>query len=198
MAKRLVTVGATLATALLLTGCDPTLLATITDSPPSSEQTSARDDVTATVLRVVDGDTITVEPTGELPPTNESGTEHTVRILGIDTPERNSHSSDPAECGAEDATEYLTQLLDTAQDDVTLVYDSRADRIDRFGRTLAYVDLADGTDVGAELVNAGLASPWYPTGEPEPDRVPQYEATAQVAAEEQRGSWMTCDMLGRQ
>lgn len=145
----------------------------------------------------IDGDTITVDPNDTLPAANPVVTEHSVRILGIETPELNTRSADPAECGAEEATEFLTQLLNTNPNDLSLVFDARADRVDRHGRTLAYVDLADGTDVGADLVQAGHAIPWYPNGEPEPARVPDYEQAANTAADNGRGSWGHCDQIGR-
>ncbi|WP_157109141.1 thermonuclease family protein [Cryobacterium arcticum] len=42
--------------------------------------------LTATLIRVVDGDTITVVPSELLPAIDDAGTEHAVRLLGIDTP----------------------------------------------------------------------------------------------------------------
>jgi len=70
---------------------------------------------TATVTRVIDGDTIELH-NGEV-----------VRLLGVDTPER-------GENGYEEATAYTTQLLNRQ---VVLTYDK--DRRGYYGRLLAYI-----------------------------------------------------------
>jgi micrococcal nuclease len=62
----------------------------------------AQETINATVTRVVDGDTVEVQPT--------SGPPTTVRLLGIDTPESVAPGT-PVECGSEDAAAYLTDLV---------------------------------------------------------------------------------------
>jgi len=76
------------------------------------------------------------------------------RLIGIDTPESVAPGT-PVECGAKAATRYLAELVDGAQ--VSLTADPTQDRVDRYGRTLAYVDTAQ-TDVGLEMIRAGLAT----------------------------------------
>jgi micrococcal nuclease len=90
-----------------------------------------------TVTSVTDGDTIEVAgPDGGL----------TVRLIGINTPESN-------ECWADEATAALSALV--AGQPVTLVRDSSD--TDQYGRSLRYVETAEGVDVGAALVESGHA-----------------------------------------
>lgn len=97
------------------------------------------------VMRVVDGDTFWVD----------DGTNKglKIRLIGVDAPEtRKTARKDVGYYGAE-AKIYLTSLLENAE--VRLEYD--VDKTDRYGRTLAYVYLRDGTFVNAELVKRGYA-----------------------------------------
>ncbi|WJY89136.1 thermonuclease family protein [Corynebacterium confusum] len=91
-----------------------------------------------TVNRVIDGDTIDVRT---------ADGDKRVRLLNIDTPElaRGGH---PADCLAEDARDFLADLL-PAGTAVRLEYD--VERQDKYGRELAGVFLDD------ELVNARIA-----------------------------------------
>ncbi len=152
---------------------------------------------TTTVIRVVDGDTIAVTPTVDFPATNTSGNEHTIRLLGIDTPERNKTSGEDPECGAEEATAYLEGIV-PAGTMVTVSFDSRADRTDRYGRSLAYVTTADsGLDLAHEMIRAGFAGAWYPSGEPEPERFAAYADTQTQAAVAGAGAHASCEFIGR-
>jgi micrococcal nuclease len=92
----------------------------------------------ATVVRIVDGDTLEVAD-GER-----------VRLIGIDTAELKS-----AECYADEARRHLEQLLPPGTA-VRLAYD--AERHDRYGRTLAYVyRLEDGLHANLALARDGFA-----------------------------------------
>jgi micrococcal nuclease len=79
----------------------------------------------ATVTRVVDGDTIHVLLEGR---------DTTVRLIGIDTPEKDGPYTHE-ECFGREASAYTERSLDGAE--VGLEFD--VDRQDRYGRTLAYV-----------------------------------------------------------
>ena len=138
----------------------------------------------AEVVRVIDGDTIAVAPIpGTLAPTNDAGDEHHVRLLGIDTPEMNYRADDGPECGAQEATDHLEEILPQGQT-VLLKWDAYADHADQYGRSLAYVrtdDTATG-DVGGALIAGGYAVPYVPRGEPRPEMSDLYEAIAAAAA----------------
>ncbi len=99
-----------------------------------------RPPATATVQRVIDGDTV------------ELNDGRRVRYLGIDTPET-AKKGRPAEFLAEAAKDANARLV--LQQPVRLEYDE--ERYDHYGRTLAYVFREDGRMVNAELVRAGLA-----------------------------------------
>lgn len=99
----------------------------------------------ATVVRVVDGDTILVRLAG-------GGVER-VRYIGIDTPESVKPGT-PVQCFAKAAAAANRRLV--AGRRVRLERDVEAR--DRYGRLLAYVRrLPDGLFVNAELVRRGYA-----------------------------------------
>jgi micrococcal nuclease len=98
------------------------------------------------VKKVVDGDTFWID--------DGSPKGLKVRLIGVDAPEsRNSGTKETAYFGRE-ASDYLSSLI--AEKKVRLEYD--AGHFDRYGRTLAYVYLEDGTFVNADLVKNGYAT----------------------------------------
>ena len=99
----------------------------------------------ATVVRVIDGDTVSVEIDGQ---------EETVRFIGIDTPETR-HPSKGVECYGREASARTAELLDSQT--VYLEEDQSQDSRDRYGRILRYVWLQDGTNVNYQLVAEGYA-----------------------------------------
>ncbi|RZT87112.1 micrococcal nuclease [Pseudonocardia sediminis] len=101
--------------------------------------------VSATVGRVVDGDTIDAVVDGET---------QRVRLLNIDTPETKDPDSD-VECLGPEASAYLEELLPPGTP-IKLGYDE--ERVDGYGRVLAGVFLLDGRLVNAEMARAGLAT----------------------------------------
>lgn len=101
---------------------------------------------TARVVRVVDGDTVHVQPT--------HGAEITVRLLGIDTPETVKPGFTVG-CGGPAASAHAHTVLDGAT--VTVTTDPTQDTTDSYGRTLAYLTLPDGTDYSITTVQAGYA-----------------------------------------
>ena len=90
------------------------------------------------VERVVDGDTIIVTGVGR------------VRLIGVDTPE-SVDPRRPVEFFGKEASAFTRRLVDGKR--VLLGYDW--ERTDRYGRTLAYVYLPDGTFVNAEIIRRG-------------------------------------------
>lgn len=103
---------------------------------------STDDTTTATVVKVVDGDTIDVSYDGE---------PHRVRLLNIDTPE----SVDPdqaVECLGPEATEFLRDRLPVGAT-VELAHDE--ERYDGYGRELAGVFVGDDL-INTEIARAGL------------------------------------------
>jgi micrococcal nuclease len=75
-----------------------------------------------------------------------------VRLLGIDAPEM-EHAGQPADFLAHKSKQFLVELVQGKR--LRLEYDRL--RYDRYGRTLAYLFLPDGTNVSREMVRQGLA-----------------------------------------
>jgi micrococcal nuclease len=128
------------------------------------------------VVRVVDGDTIHVR---------REGGDVTVRLIGIDAPEVARYGGQP-ECFGARADEFAMGLLDGER--VRLEFDR--DRIDPYGRTLAYVYLDDGRMANVVLVRRGFAvvTIFAPNDRYE-DRLRAAEAAADV---EGAGLWSAC------
>lgn len=201
MRTRTITTAAALGLVLAatLTGCQAAQNAAHDAGAAVPTSSSAPHTIKADFVRVVDGDTIIVKPTSALPATNDEGTEHSVRVLGIDAPEMNKMKSVPPECGAQAATDNLHDLL-AGHSFVTLVFDAQSDRTDRYGRSLAYVELPGNTslsDVGQDQVQSGFAEAWFPSYAHAPTRYRVYADEEQTAKERKVGSWVTCGTLGR-
>ena len=155
-------------------------------SPADSGQRSyeQRADV---VLRVVDGDTLTI---------NHNGRKESIRLIGIDTPESkpNKKAKKDATRSNEDLRTIVSLGKEAAQFVRTLVHPGdpvfiefdRQTR-DKYGRLLGYVYLADGTMLNEEIVRAGYASLMtYPPNVRYQDR---FLRAYHDARENNRGLW---------
>ena len=140
----------------------------------------AQDSTSATVSRVIDGDTVEVS--------YPDGTTETVRLIGIDSPE-SVDPDRPLECGALEAAAELSALLEGEVVQVTT--DPSQDLEDQYGRLLAYVD-TDAFDAGLEMLRLGLAEVFVFEGQPF-TRQDQYEAVQEEAASTGAGVWTACD-----
>lgn len=167
-----------------LAGCLP--MVPVAPDPVVSEDTAGQP---VEIIRIVDGDTVAIRPSDQFPASNDEGTEHIVRLLGIDTPELNVFSEEVAECGALQAQQELDRFLNQP---VLLLRDPVADPVDRYGRTLAYLETTEGLDLSAEQVRAGWAEPYFPASEPEPSRFQMYLPLAEQARSQQVGVWQLC------
>ncbi|KAM9862479.1 thermonuclease family protein [Leucobacter sp. BZR 635] len=125
---------------------------------------------------VVDGDTIRTDL-------------GTVRIIGIDTPER-------GECGYADAAAVIRGLLSEG-DRIVLALPSGQNGADRYERLLRYVATSDGVDVGLAQLEAGNAVTRYDSsdGYPKHPREAEYRA-AQGAELDFSGSVITTRCAG--
>jgi micrococcal nuclease len=131
--------------------------------------------VAATVVRVVDGDTIEVE-TG--------GASEDVRYIGVDTPESVKPGT-PVQCYAKRASHFNAGLVKGRG--VRLRFDR--ERRDTYGRLLAYV-YAGRRFVNAELVRQGLARTLAIP--PNTAHAPQFDRLAVRAGQAGRGLWGAC------
>ena len=118
---------------------------------------------------MVDGDTLLLDR-------NER-----VRLIGVDTPE-SVDPRRPVERFGKEASDFTKRMADGKK--VRLDYDR--DRKDRFGRTLAYVHLEDGTFLNAEIVKQGYGHAYVQFPFKYLEEFRGYEREAQEA---QRGLW---------
>ncbi len=96
------------------------------------------------VVEVIDGDTLRVEAA--------DGSQLTVRLYGVDTPER----------GEACYSEARSRLRELAGDSILLLPDERLQ--DPGGRELRYVFTEEGVSVDAALLHEGLAIAWRRDG----------------------------------
>lgn len=123
---------------------------------------------------IYDGDTVRAN-TGEL-----------IRLLGVDAPEMNWEEGEP-EFYAREAFEYTKENL--LGQLVYLEYDEVKE--DKYGRTLAYLFLADGSFFNEKLLEEGYARLLLiPPNLKYSDKLKEAEAEARNAG---RGIWSTAD-----
>jgi len=117
--------------------------------PSASDRAGSPAGLAAVVDRVIDGDTILVSMNGHI---------ETVRLLGIDTPEK-AGGPRPAECFGAEASTRLAELLPPGTS--VLLSRDRETR-DQYSRLLAFVHRAD-TDmfVNLAMVEDGFATPLF-------------------------------------
>jgi micrococcal nuclease len=129
------------------------------------------------IVSVADGDTVTVRL--------DSGPTTRVRLLAIDSPEKYAtRYGSPDECGALAASTFMEHFDGRA---VVLVADPGQDDVDDYGRLLRYVDLPDGTDLGAVEVAGGLAMTYV--FDTPARRNGRYRRLAEAARAAGRGTW---------
>lgn len=137
---------------------------TVESPGPAPQQAGWR-----TVARVVDGDTLVLD-----------GNER-VRLIGVDTPE-SVDPRRPVEYFGKEAAAFLRQVAEGRR--VRLEFGDEAR--DRYGRTLAFVYLEEGTFLNAEIIRQGYGHaytrhPFRYAGE--------FRALEREARENQRGLW---------
>jgi endonuclease YncB( thermonuclease family) len=132
----------------------------------------------ATVVRVVDGDTIDVLLDGE---------KVRVRLIGVDSPDMNH----PHTCGAPEAKAMAEELL--AQSAGRVLLEKDVSDKDRYGRLLRYVwfDMAgDPTMLNLQMVEQGYAkAAAYP---PDTHHQRHFEQAERLARAQNLGLWSTC------
>ncbi|MCX8160367.1 MAG: thermonuclease family protein [Candidatus Saccharicenans sp.] len=90
------------------------------------------------MIRIIDGDSLELEGVGE------------VRLIGVDTPEL-YHPLKPVQYYARESSEFVRTTLGRSL--VRLEYDQ--EKVDKYGRTLAYVFLPDGRCLNEEIIKNG-------------------------------------------
>jgi endonuclease YncB( thermonuclease family) len=151
-------------------------------TPAPAAPAPSTQSATARVVRVIDGDTLRVRLT--------TGQNANVRLIGIDTPETRKPGT-PVQCGGPDATSRMKKLAmrNGRGRTVTLTSDPTQDRVDRFGRLLAYVN-AGSADFGRTMISSGWAKRYV--FERSPARSAAYRAAQASARASKRGVWRKC------
>jgi len=158
----------------LLLGCGDPGTSNSAESSPAPAAYAAN----ATLVRVVDGDTVEVEVDGQ---------REKVRLIGIDTPETKKPNS-PVECFGPEASAFTTSLL---PDGTPLLLERDVEARDDYDRLLAYVYRADdGLFVNLEIVAQGYAN--LLTFPPNVAHVDDFVAAARAAEAADLGLWRAC------
>lgn len=142
--------------------------------------------VEATVNRVVDGDTITVNGTIR----GNDYTDKKVRVMFIDTPEVHDNSHGKAIPEGRHATTLLKKHLKPG-DRVTLVHPEGSIGFDRYGRLLAMV-LFNETSIEELMIRSGYSVLWRKYGSPPEPYLSNWLAAEEEARQEERGCWGSC------
>ena len=146
------------------------------EPPPvvQSKRTNSAETMTGRVVRIADGDTITV--------LDAMNTQHRIRLQGIDAPE--SHQAF--------GTQSKKNLSDLIFDkEVTVVYD----KIDQYGRLVGKIIFA-GRDINLEQVKAGMA--WHYKQferEQSPEDRELYAQAEDQARSARRGLWVDANPI---
>lgn len=152
---------------------------------PPAPHPDTRVDGTYPVDRVVDGDTVRIIRDGQSVP---------LRLIGGDTPET-VHPRLPVQCYGPEASAEAKRLLENER--VTVIYDPTQGslnedgyRVDKFERDLVYLELPDGRDFMEHMIEQGYAEEYRYDSDYQ--RMPQYRAAEERAAENDRGLWGHC------
>lgn len=144
-------------------------------APPAATSTA-----TVHVVKVTDGDTLHV---------TRGGTNVTVRVVGINTPETVAPGQ-AVQCYGPEASAEAHRLLDGQQ--VTLTPDPTQDATDRYGRELDYVTMAGGVDYGQSMIARGYARAYRLTSGKPPQRYAEYVEAQNAAIASGTGMWGVC------
>ena len=137
----------------------------------------------AFVSRVIDGDTIEVEPIDST--TGDLGVKEKVRYLGMDTPETVDPQK-PVECFGHEASARNKALVEGGY---VLLRKDISDK-DKYGRLLRFVYRLDGIFIDLELVKEGYAREFDIP--PDTKYADAFAAAEQSARAARLGFWGAC------
>ena len=127
------------------------------------------------VTKVIDGDTLIA---------NVKGTKTTIRLIGVNTPEVDA-SLREVECFGEKPSREAKKMLFGKQ--IRIEKDSSQGDFDKYGRTLAYVFLKDGTFFNEYMIKEGYAYEYtYNLPYKYQD---QFKKSQDVAERKEKGLW---------
>jgi endonuclease YncB( thermonuclease family) len=111
--------------------------------------------------------------------------EITIRLVGIDAPEKSRKKREPGQPFSQKATKYLNSLV--LKKTITI----KEYGTDHYGRTLGVV-FVNGTNANLEMVKAGLAEV-YRGKQPRYFNVKMYKGAETEAKNARRGMWVLGD-----
>lgn len=111
----------------------------VLDQEPQENKNSTSSEEYYEVSRVIDGDTVVLE---------KNGKEETVRLIGIDSPER-------GECFYEESKNRMEEL--TSDDLIKIEKDPTQNERDIYNRLLGYLYSEDGEFINKKMVGEGYA-----------------------------------------
>lgn len=138
---------------------------------------AATGQVRGRVNSIIDGDTIVVQVQSQA---------LTIRLLGIDTPEKLGGPR-PAECFGAEASAFVAELTPVGTD--VLLSRDRETR-DQYGRLLAWVHRPDGVFVNLAMVESGHATALFFA--PNTEFKDLFQQAAWSARKNDRGFWPEC------
>lgn len=130
---------------------------------------------TGTVVRVIDGDTFVMQ--------TPAGKQLRIRLIGVNAPE----STSKQECYGKTAALFTKRVL-LPGTGVSLTYGP--DRLDKYGRTLAYVKNSSGVDIQRALLQGGFARTMRIA--PNTARALEFAALEAAARAARVGLWGAC------
>ncbi len=153
----------------------PSQVADVATSVAAATTTPPLPPNTYSVVKVIDGDTISIM---------RNGTVVTLRLIGLDTPETVDPRK-PVQCFGTAASDKAKELLTGKA--VRLEMDASQGALDKYGRTLVYVFLPGGTSFNEYMISAGYAHEYtynlpYKYQE-------KFKAAEKRAREEKKGLW---------
>ncbi len=143
---------------------------------PAPQAPAASDSYTwYSVTRVVDGDTAVV---------HMNGVDTKLRLIGLDTPEVVDPRK-PVQCFGREASAKAHQILDGQT--VRLEFDPSQGTLDKYGRTLAYIFLHDGTNFNEYVIAEGYGHEY--TYHLPYKYQKEFKAAEAAAREAEKGLW---------
>jgi len=148
----------------------------ITSFVSSQEETKELNRKDVTVNRVVDGDTVNVE----MP----NGTDESVRLLLIDTPE-SVHPDKPDQPYGEAASEFAKETLQEGQ---TVILETGDPERDKYDRLLGYIWINDDKNFNQLMIEKGYARVAY-VKEPNTKYLDKFEKAEDQAEKKEENIW---------
>ena len=153
-------------------------LALVSLTTGCSHRNAPSADGRATIVRIIDGDTVVADIGGH---------EDHVRLIGIDTPETHKPGT-PVECYGPEASAHLAELIPPG---TRLRLERDRESRDLYGRLLAYVYReSDGMFVELAMVSDGYAGPLAIA--PNTTHRAEIHAAVDTARAAHRGLWGAC------